>query len=179
MGKLTAILRVAERAGTALPRIRHALWVTETGYNTRPPNPGGIPLAEDARWVEQTLQLLSRQGVSLVTWDTVADQPPVPSYGETSQSGVYFLDGRPKPALAAFRFPLTAWRSGPGRVVVWGRAPGDGRVNIEQLLHGRWADVASLAVHMGDTFTTQLMHNGPMTLRSVQGSVTSIAWYQR
>jgi hypothetical protein len=38
--------------------------------------------------------------------------------GATSQSGVYFRDGRSKPALRAFRFPLVAKRTGASSVRV-------------------------------------------------------------
>jgi hypothetical protein len=175
MGKLMRILRVAERGGTALPRIRHQIWATETGYNTKPPNPEGIPVTEDARWLEQTLQLLWSQGVSLVTWDTIVDQPPDPSYFTTSQSGVYFLGGDPKPALAAFRFPVVAWRQG-GLVEVWTRAPMTGRLRIEQRIGNNWRTVSSRDVQGGYTSLTHLVDSKRLTIRGQLGGLTSVPW---
>jgi hypothetical protein len=48
------------------------------------------------------------------------------------QSGLLFRDGKPKPALAAYRLPVHVRRAGRG-VVVWGRVPpgGDRRVTID------------------------------------------------
>jgi hypothetical protein len=104
IGKLTHLLRPAERAGTALPHIRQAIWVTEAGYNTKPPNPGGSPRRDRlARWVEQTLYLLWKQGESVVTWYLIRDSPPAPAYGVSDQTGMYYLNGRPTPAALAFR----------------------------------------------------------------------------
>jgi hypothetical protein len=175
MWKLTDILSVAERAGTALPHIHHQLWATETGYNTRPPNPKGIPVDEDARWLEQTLALLWRQGVSLVTWNLIVDQAPDPSYFTTYQSGVYYLSGRPKPALGAFSFPLVAWRQN-GTVQIWGRAPKAGRMRIEQRLGNKWVTVKSLTVHTTGTWLTHLVDSGPTVLRGQVGGRTSLPW---
>lgn len=165
MGKLTVLLRAAERTGGALPHIHHQLWVTETGYNTAPPNPGGVPLGEDASWLEQALELLWSQGVSLVTWDTIVDSAPIPSYSLTTQSGVYFLDGQAKPALIAFRFPLVAWRSGTGEVEVWGRAPAAGRLVLEARDGSTWKALRALPVDTHATFVTQVLDRGPVTLR--------------
>jgi hypothetical protein len=64
------------------------IWVTETGYKTKPPNSGGVPVATDARWVEQTLDLLWKQGVSLVSWYLIRDLPPAPTYGNSSKTGM-------------------------------------------------------------------------------------------
>jgi hypothetical protein len=172
LGKLTALLRIAESTGGALPRIRHPIWVTEVGYNTNPPNPLGVPVGEDARWVAQTLALLWRQGVSLITWNTIVDQPPIPSYATTSQSGVFFLSGAPKPALEAFRFPLAAWRAGGG-VEVWARAPAAGLLRIERLQDGRWRAVLAAPVASHAIVLEHLVQRGPITLRAALAGGTS------
>ncbi len=174
MGKLTVLLRAAERTGGALPHIHHQLWVTETGYNTAPPNPGGIPLGLDARWLEQALELLWSQGVSLITWDTIVDSAPIPSYSLTTQSGVYFLDGQAKPALSAFSFPLVAWRSGAGEVEVWGRAPAAGRLVLEARDGSTWKAVRALSVDRHATFVTQVLDRRPLTLRATLAGQLSL-----
>ncbi len=176
MWKLARILRAAERDGDALPRIHHPLWVTETGYNTRPPNPQGVPVAEDARWLDQTLELLWSQGVSLVDWYLIVDQPPGQSYFDSSQSGVYYADGSPKPALAAFRFPVYAWRAGD-EVEVWGRSPAQGELSIDTAsAGGRWhaVDALSLAAHA--TFITHFIDTSEVTVRAATAGETSLAW---
>jgi hypothetical protein len=166
MGKLMAILRAAELGGTALPRIHHQLWATETGYNTKPPNPDGIPVDEAARWLDETLEILADQGVSLVTFDTIVDQPPDPTYFTTSQSGVYYLDGRPKPTLQAFKLPFQ----------FWGRVPMTGQVRIEKRSGNKWLTVASLDVHKALTFRAHLVDTGLVTFRAQLRGLTSISW---
>jgi hypothetical protein len=179
IGKLTRILRFAERSGEALPHIRHPIWVTEVGYNTNPPNPQGVPMATAARWLEQTLELLWSQGVALITWNTIVDQPPIPSYSETSQSGIYFVNGQPKPLLLdAFRFPLVATRDSQSELTIWGRSPAKGRVVIERQVGTAWKPVASLAVNIADTFLTHLVDTGPVVLRAEIGQYTSLPWVQ-
>jgi hypothetical protein len=175
MHKLTAILRAAERGGTALPDIHHQVWATETGYNTRPPNPKGIPVGEAARWMDETLEILADQGVSVVTFDTIVDQPPDPTYFTTSQSGVYFLNGKAKPTLAAFEFPFVASRE-KGIVSFWGLAPTAGRVRIEAHVGDKWLTISSLHVKKSSTFRTQLIDNGAVTFRAQLRGHTSIAW---
>ncbi len=174
IGKLTVLLRAAERAGDALPHIYHQIWVTETGYNTSPPNPGGVPLWEDARWMDQAFELLWSEGVSLITWNTIVDEPPIPSYGLTSQSGVYFLDGQAKPALDAFSFPLVGWRGSRGLVRVWGRAPAAGRLVLEARSGSRWTPLRSLHVDTRETFVTQVLDSAPLTLRATVDGQTSL-----
>jgi hypothetical protein len=176
LGKLTRLLRSAERAGNALPRTRHPLWVTEVGYNSAPPNPEGVPLATHARWLEQTLYELWRQGVSTIIWYPFVDQPPVPSYSTTSQAGVYFLDGRPKPALSAFRFPLVAQRAGHRGMRIWGRAPEAGTLRIEQETRSGWRPLRTMRVHAHAVFTTAIARRGGMSLRAQIGNETSPTW---
>jgi hypothetical protein len=174
IGKLTTLLRTAERLGRALPRIHHPMWVTEVGYNTDPPNPQGVPMQTDASWVSQTLALLWRQGVSLITWNTIVDEPPVPSYSVTSQAGMYFVDGQPKPALAAFRFPFTAWRLTRSSVEVWARPPSTGTLAIQRRIGSSWRTVVAQYVHIHSTFLTHLVDTRKVTLRAVVHGHTSV-----
>jgi hypothetical protein len=186
LGKLTRVLRAAERSGGALPRIHHPLWVTEVGYNTKPPNPYGVPIAEDARWVDEVLNLIWSQSVPVVIWNQVGDQPPIPSYGLTSQSGVYYLSGQPKPALAAFRFPLMAWSTGGGSVEqVWGRAPSAGLLEIQISSGNGWQTVQTLHVGTQATFLSgftipaRFVHARPLSVRARVASQVSPAWLSR
>jgi hypothetical protein len=183
MGKLTRILRVAERAGQALPRIHHQVWVTETGYNTKPPNPQGVPVVQAAHWLAQALELLWNQGVSLITWNTIVDQAPVPSYSLTSQSGVYYLNGAPKPALQAFVLPLVAARENHDHVMVWIRSPASGLLTIQSRdAGGGWRTLQASRVSAGYTLLTHLVDTAPITLRAQLGgrlSLTNHVGYAR
>jgi hypothetical protein len=176
IGKLTAILRAAERSGGALPHERHRVWVTEVSYDSKPPDPQAVPIAQHARWLEESLQLLWSQGVSTVFWNQVGDQPPIPDYASTDQSGVYFIDGRPKQALIAYRFPFVAWRARRSLVDVWGRAPATGRLVIERRVGRTWSSARTLSVRAGSVFVTAVAGRGATDLRGQIGATVSLDW---
>ncbi len=179
MAKLTRILRAAERSGRALPRKRHRVWVTEVSYDSNPPDPNGIPLARHARFLDETLYLLWRAGVDTIAWFRIVDEAPVPSYGETNQSGLYRLDGRAKPAVRAFRFPFVVERV-PGRgrsLEAWGRSPIAGRVTIERRRGGRWIAVRGVTVRRHGTFLVRVPARvSPGSLRARVGAERSLVW---
>lgn len=180
MRKLTRLLRFAERKRRALPRKRHKVWVTEMSYDSSPPDPDGVPLATHARWLEQAFYLLWRQGVETITWLRVRDQAPVPSFGATNQSGVFFRDGRAKPAALAFRFPLVAERAGRKKLRVWGRSPLAGRVTIERLGSAGWRTLRSVQVSRNGTFLVKVTRATKRDrLRARIGGETSLTWIAR
>ena len=61
-------------------------WVTEFAWDSNPPDPGGVPLALEGRWVADALHRVWAAGVSLVTWFSLRDQPLRTS---AYQSGLY------------------------------------------------------------------------------------------
>jgi hypothetical protein len=146
LAKLERPLAVAERTGRALPAGTKPIWATEVSYDSDPPDPQAVPMATFERWTAQTLYELWSAGVSLVTWYLIQDQPPVPSYADSYQSGMYFLDGRVKPAQRAFRFPLVVDRRGAGEPIVWTRVPASGTLVIEGFVGGRWVAVLRTSV---------------------------------
>jgi hypothetical protein len=157
------LVRLVRRSRNALPRGRHRFWVTEMSWDSRPPDPHGVPAATQARWLSDGLYLLWEQGVSAVFWFQVRDQPPVPSYAATLQSGVYFLDGRPKPSQRAFAFPFACDRG-----TVWALAPARGPVLVEDR---RGHVVKRLAAGASRVVRARLRG----TLHAVQGTHTSLA----
>jgi hypothetical protein len=170
IGKLTKLLRSAERRGTALPRgSHHQVWVTETGYNTKPPNPTGVPVATDARWLEQSLYLFWAQGVSLATWYLIRDDPP----GGTD-TGVYFYGGTAKPAATAFRFPLVGHRVS-GVVHAWLRTPTAGKLVVQAKQGGRWTTVHSATVVSAEVLDVAIP-GSPQALRAAVAGVQSLTW---
>ena len=175
MGRLVRLLRVAERTGGALGRARHRLWVTEVSYDSRGPDPDGVPLARHARYLGEALYQLWRSGVDTVFWFQVRDQAPDPSFAATNQSGLFFRGGRPKPALRAYRFPVVARRSGPGKVLVWGRAPAAGTLVIERRAGSRWRVARTLHVNARSTFLTHIRNTGSARVRARVASEVSMA----
>jgi hypothetical protein len=176
IGKLTTILRAAERTKRALPRKRHRMWVTEISYDSSPPDPEGVPLATHARYLEQALYVLWRQGVDTITWFQIRDAPPLPSYAASNQSGIYFADGRPKPAQTAFRFPLVAARAGRAALLVWGRSPVAGTLRIERRAGLAWKLVRVVRARRHGTFLVRITARGRTQLRARVGDRTSLSW---
>ena len=175
--KLTVPLRRAERLHTIGGARHHQVWVTELSWDSSPPDPHGVPAETQARWLEQSLALLWREGVSTAMWYLIVDAPPVPSYAASYQSGVYLIDGRPKPSATAFRFPFVlvgAVRH--SRAQFWGRAPLAGTVAIEVRTHGHWKPLRSLAPGSDGVFElTMSVHRGEL-LRARQAGETSLSW---
>jgi hypothetical protein len=134
LGEMRAILDAAVASHHVLSRGTLRFWVTEFSWDSDPPDPGGVPTKLLERWVPQALYEMWRSGVSLVTWFSLRDEPMTTS---PFQAGFYYVNGRPKPYLEGFRFPLVAFPRGSG-VYVWGRTPWgkSGRVVVEQRMGG-------------------------------------------
>jgi hypothetical protein len=143
--KLTGIVQVARARRTLRPAGAKDVWVTELSWDSRPPDPDGVPESLRARWLQDAFYSLWRQGASTICWFLLRDQPPTPSFDTTYQSGLYSIDGRAKRAATAFRFPLVVRRAGR-HVRVWGRSPAPGPVTIERRHSGRWSAIATLPV---------------------------------
>jgi hypothetical protein len=176
--KIARVLRAAEQVGHVKPAGPKRLWATEISWDSSPPDPDGVPVAEQARWIEQALYVLWRQGVDTVLWLQIVDAPPIPSYGSTYQSGLYYLDGTAKPAAQAFRFPFVTRRRDRGHIEAWGRAPRGGKLTIEQRRRGRWAVLRRLAVRTDQVFTAVLPVRGSAALRAQSDPDTSLVWAQ-
>jgi hypothetical protein len=107
MHKLFDVLQAARKHRRVEPRRGTELWVSELLWETNPPDSGptGVSLEKQALYLSQSLRLLRKQGVSEVHWVRLRDDAPTPDFASTLQSGLYFNDGTPKPALGAFHSP--------------------------------------------------------------------------
>jgi hypothetical protein len=139
-------LNAAVRAHHINSRGPVQFWVTEFSWDSYPPDPQAIPMSLLSRWVAEGMYRMWQNGVSLVTWLMLRDQPLSPT--SYLQSGLYFEGqtlqaDRPKPILKAFRFPLVALPS-RSRVLVWGRTPAGkpGRVVVQRSFKGGWSQLA-------------------------------------
>jgi hypothetical protein len=167
--KLTSLVKAAVRNGRALPHRAKRYWVTEVSWDSSPPDPQGVPAARQARWLADAFYVLWKQGVDTVFWFQVRDQPPIPSYAASYQSGVYLLNGKPKPSQRAFAFPFSCERHG-SRVRVWMRAPASGPVVVEDA-GGKVAK--RLRAGSSRVVTATLGHRG--TFHAVSGATSSIS----
>lgn len=143
LGKVKAALNAAVAA-------RHVqaaggkpqFWISEFGWDSKPPDPEGVPVALLERWIPEAMWRSWRAGVSELTWLQLADLPLTTSF---NQGGLYFggaslAKDRAKRILQAFRFPFVAFPSGRAHVSVWGRTPAgvQARVIVEQKLGSGW-----------------------------------------
>jgi hypothetical protein len=182
VGDVTRVLRAAERRRTIRPGGHRPVWVTEFWWNTNPPNAArGMSPSRQARAVEQSLYLFWKAGVSVAINLEIRDAPFISSNPlATNQSGLYYIDGKPKPSLTAFRFPLVAdRRRGARKGVVWGRSPATGQLQIELLARGRWRPAATLHVLAGQVFTRRLKLKHGARLRASVAGEQSLVWAQR
>jgi hypothetical protein len=172
------VLKAAVRSHHLLASGRLRFWVTEFSWDTKPPDRTAVPIRLHARWVAEALYRMWRDGVSLVTWFQLRDQPiNNAAPGDSFQSGLYFRCAsglpcdRPKLSLTAFRFPFVAFRSG-SRVLVWGRTPGGktGSVTVEQQQGHRWKRLAKLRAGGSGIFTRRLRTSGRGPLRAMLNS---------
>jgi hypothetical protein len=177
--RLTRPLRAAERSGRALPAGRKALWITEISWDSSPPDPQGVPIQRHAMWLQEALSVLWHQGARVVVWLGIGDQAPVPSYSATYQSGVFFRNGKPKPAARAFRFPFVT-RCTRRSCTAWGRTPSPGAtVVIERRTSGRWVRIGSLASNGSGVFEGSIRNARHATLRARSAGERSLARRQR
>jgi hypothetical protein len=162
--EMRRLLRAADRAGHVRSRLSPVpFWVTEFAWDSKPPDPGGLPLWLHARWAAEALYRMWRSGVTTVFWFQLRDERASSQpFGGVFESGLYRNGGRlsadrPKPALRAFRFPFVALKA-RGGARVWGRRPGSraGPVRIEALRAGRWRRTAVLRADRHGIFSARL-----------------------
>jgi hypothetical protein len=173
--KIANVVKAAVKAHHVVPKGPKRLWVTEISWDSNPPDPQGIPINQHARWYEQAMWELWRQGVDTVLWLQIVDSPPNPSYGATYQAGLYFTNGSPKPAATAFRFPFVTHRIDRKHIQVWGRAPQGGTLVIKRQ-HG--GVVKRMHVRPRQVFVSTVRMRGKVVLEAQVGSQTSLPWTQ-
>ena len=176
--EMRRLLRAAERAGHVKGAGRADFWVTEFSWDTKGPDPDGVPLARHARWVAEAFYNMWRSDVSLCVWFQLRDNPKGTfTWGQTWQSGLFFrtaeryADERSKPVRQVIRFPFVALPR-RGGATVWGRTPtnGAGRVAIERRRGGRWVRVTTVSANRHGVFRRTIRGNSGAVLRARLGA---------
>jgi hypothetical protein len=175
MWKLIRPLKAAERHGLVVPRGNKPVWITEFSWDSRPPDPHGIPSIKRAYWIEETFHELWHEGVSAIAWYLIADQPPIPNYASSYQSGIYFLNGHVKPGLEGFRLPFVVFHAGRG-YTLWGISPRRGSVLVEERVRNHWRTLYHLRVRAHAIFARTFRARGHPVLRAVIGRDISLTW---
>jgi hypothetical protein len=128
MGYVSRVHTLLDRAARygRIPGGR-GIYVTEFGFQSSPPNPFGdaLSLGRHAAAINEADRLFfGDPRVRSVAQYELFD---VGNPGEFN-TGLRFADGKPKPALAAYRMPLVVTRLDRDRVEVWGQVrPATGR----------------------------------------------------
>ncbi len=163
--KMRAVLDAAIRLHHIESTQKVRFWVDEFSWDTDPPDPNAMPIKLQTRWVSEALYTMWKSGISLVTWYSLRDQPLSSS---PYQSGLFFVSGRAKPSLTAFRFPFVALPEN-GAVRVWGRTPWGkrGAVEIEQRHGSAWLVLGRLSSSANGLFGGLLTprSSGPLRAR--------------
>jgi hypothetical protein len=165
--EMKAVLDAAVRAQIVVASRPVEFWATEFSWDSNPPDPAGVPAQVLPRWVAEGFYRMWRSGISLVTWFKLRDAPQTSLF----QSGLYYRgttieQDRPKPELAAFRFPFVAFPSGVKRIFLWGRTPG-GRpatVLVEQRSGRRWKRIGVVRTDVNGILQARLLRHGTGTL---------------
>jgi hypothetical protein len=118
---------------------RTRIWLTEYGYNSKPPNKRiGVSNTLQARYVgEAALRAYSSARVDLLIHFLVRDEPNALRW----TSGFYTSRGKVKPSFNAFVLPLAQVSRRGSRTTLWGQVrPRTGRqpYRLQQLRGRRW-----------------------------------------
>jgi cellulase (glycosyl hydrolase family 5) len=181
--EMRKLLQAGVKRGHVVSTHSVQFWVSEFGWDSKPPRRGAAPMPLAARWTAESLWQAWRSGVSLMTWFCLEDRSGSSPY----KSGLYFhaqsLDNlRPKPMLTAFRFPFVAYLH-RSTVSLWGRdtTSTQERVTIQRR-HGKrgsWKTVGYVVANSTGIFKARLKLHATKKdwLRAVApGSGTSLAF---
>ena len=160
LGKLQNLIAAADRAGRIKGAFKRTpLWITEMSWDSKPPDPGGLPMSTEKQWVPEALYQAWLNKVPVFMWYSLDDQEPTNLPGNQQiQSGLYFwapniAAEKPKPFVRAFRFPFVAFRQGNG-LKFWGRTPNSqgGKVVLQALVGKKWKRIGSASAKAGGIF---------------------------
>lgn len=144
LGRLAAVLDKTTRADGLKPAVgsRFNLYLTEYGYQTRPPDPySGVSPSAQARWIQHGAYLAWRDPRVKCLMQYEWRDEPIASRGLGSrafsgwQSGLLFADGRGKPSLDVFPDPFWIDMRTPTTARLWGQVRPGGAHTVH--LHRR------------------------------------------
>jgi hypothetical protein len=171
LGKVRRATRAADKVGT-LPGGRAPLWVTEYWWLSKPGSSRGVAPIKQARWIEESLYVFWKDGAQVAIDYLLRDDP-------TYATGLFFADGRQKPAYEAFSFPFVTDRRSRNTVTAWGKAPKAGSLRIELRKSGGWKLAKRLTVANGEVFKTGIALRAGGRFRAALGDQRSLVWRQR
>jgi len=137
VAEMVRLVRTARRYGKIKSASRVIpVWVTEFSWDSKPPDPNGLPMGLLSRWTAEAMYRSWKAGVDNFFWLSLRDwaRPSGLPYSQTVESGLWFRGNtlekdRPKQVLKAFRYPFVAFRTSRG-ISVWGRTPASSPGNV-------------------------------------------------
>jgi hypothetical protein len=172
-------LRAAERQKNVGTKGSHPLWATELWWDSDPPDTAeGVPIQKHARYLEEALYILWKQGADVVINLQLRDSP-VGGSARADASGVLFADGSQKPAFTAFRFPFVTDRRSKSKLIAWCKSPQAGKLAIQRKRGNGWTTEATVNVRAGEVLEKTLRLRGSQKLRAVVSGEQSLVWTQR
>jgi hypothetical protein len=176
LDRIKRIVKAARKAGSLKPGGRKPLWVTEFFWYSNPPSQFSFarPPEVQARFIEESLYVWWSEGAEVAINFLIRDMTEPDGF--VFATGVFFQDATAKPSFTAFRFPFVVDRKKKNKVLVWGKAPAGGELEIQREQAGGWQTVKRISVGEGAVFTTNLRLRGGATLRGVLGSEASLPW---
>ena len=146
VNRLVSLLDTAARYGI-VPR-GTPVYLTEFGFQTHPPDPYGVSLAQQAQYLNYSDYVAYRNPrIASTAQYELNDDPHVGVFN----TGLRFKDGRPKPALSAYALPIYVQRLGGGAARIFGlvrsaRGPG-ASVAIQNRRRTTFRTVARIATN--------------------------------
>jgi hypothetical protein len=140
------------------------LWLTEYGYQARPPDRMlGVPVATQARYInEAALKTYRASRVDMLIHFLVRDDPRPAGW----QSGFFTMHGSARPSAGAFLLPLAQVSRRGLRTVLWGQVRahrGQRPYRLQQYRGGGWRWI-------GGTYRTASNGAFQRTVRADRGS---------
>jgi hypothetical protein len=164
---MATLERLLAEVGRAFPHAR--IWLTEWAYQTKPPDPYGVSLALQARYIaEAARRVFTAPRVDMLIHYLFRDEPNVARW----QSGLETVTGKAKPSLDATMLPFTQVSRRGTRTVLWGQVrPGAGSQAyvMQQWTGSRWLTV-------GGVRTTSSRGYLLRTLTAGRGTILRL-WY--
>jgi hypothetical protein len=175
IGKITRIVRAAQRLRHLYPVGRKQIWVGELDWSSNPEN--ALTLARQAHYAAQSFYTLWSEGVNRVYWFSLVNPPASDSSSLDSFAGGGLFDpsGTAKPAAQAYRFPFATARLGNHQLAYWGVAPRRGKVQIQKYTGHKWRTLFTLRTNAGRIFYTRRIYTfnvSRLPIRATQGPTT-------
>jgi hypothetical protein len=143
------------------------IWLTEYGYQTKPPDPFGVSPGRQALYVGQAaLRAWEEPRVDMLIQYLYRDEPTLDRF----QSGLVYKSGTAKPSRLAFELPLAEKSRQGSQVVLWGQLRGGaGRrpYRIQVDTDGGWRTVGAAGLTGPGGFFTRTVNAAAGTLLRV------------